>query len=139
MLFSFSSVVVVEGVPPGDDEFVIEVTGLPDDDKLGLLFVLTLMFPLVSFGVLLVVDTDDEEELSLLFVDVVTMELVDEDKDDMDPTRGGGGGGKMFGLTGYLRTSTIFFVCKSMIRYTRKTISFSSDPKSAPLRPLDVQ
>ena len=66
---------------------------------LGLLLVI-LLFPLVSLGVLLVVHTDDEEELSLLFVDVVTMELVEDDKDDMEPTDGGGG--KMFGLTGYL-------------------------------------
>lgn len=102
LLFSFSSAAVVEGVPPGDVEFVIEVTaGLPDDDKLGLLLVM-LLFPLLSLGVLLVAHTDDEEELlSLLLVDVVTMELVEEDKDDMEPTTGVGGG-KMFGLTGYL-------------------------------------
>ena len=31
---SESVVVVVDGVPPGDVAFVIEVTDLPDDDKL---------------------------------------------------------------------------------------------------------
>jgi hypothetical protein len=75
--------------------------------------------------------------ISLLLVDAVTIELVEEDKDDIELTAGGGG--SVFGLTGYLWTSITFFVCKAMTRYTRKTISFSSDPKSAPLRPLDVQ
>ena len=59
-----------------------------------------LLFPLLSLDVLLVVHTDDEDELSLLFVDEVTMELVEDDKDDMEPTDVVGG--KMFGRTGYL-------------------------------------
>ena len=48
-------------------------------------------------------DTDDVELASLLFVDVVTIELVEEDKDDIELTVDGGG--KVFGLTGYLWTS----------------------------------
>jgi hypothetical protein len=43
------------------------------------------------------------ELASLLFVDVVTIELVEEDKDDIELIVDGGG--KVFGLTGYLWTS----------------------------------
>ena len=34
LLFSFSSVVALDGVPPGDVDVAIDATDLPDDDKL---------------------------------------------------------------------------------------------------------
>jgi len=100
LVFSFSSIdAVFEEVASGDVELAIDA--IPDDDKLWLLLLILLALPLQSSGVWLVEAVDEVDVLSLLLVDVVTIELVEEDKDDSDSTADCGGG-KVFGLTGYL-------------------------------------
>ena len=70
---------------------------------LWLLLSILWLSPLQSASFWWVDDADDEELQSLLLVDVVTIELVEDDNDDMEFTVDGGG--NVLGLTGYLCTS----------------------------------
>ena len=73
-----------------------------DQAKYLWLLVVTLVFPLQSFLVLSAeCGTVEGEVDSLLLVDVGTIELVEDDDEDWADI----GGGKIFGLTGYLWAS----------------------------------